>query len=163
MSLIPKACFFTGHRIVSSDKERLISCLREEILEKINDGVTVFIAGGALGFDTYAAEQVIDMREDYDLIRLCLYLPCRNQDSAWCEADRMRFREIKDKADEIYYVTDAEYKNGCMKKRNRAMVEGADCGIAYLKSKCGCGTMQTVKMAQDKGIEVVNLAEKWHI
>ena len=126
MSLIPKACFFTGHRIIRDDKKQLINFLRDEILNKINDDVTVFIAGGALGFDTIAAEQVIDIRKDYDAIRLCLYLPCINQDADWNEADRIRFEKIKELADEVYYVTKEEYTDGCMKKRTRAMVEGAD-------------------------------------
>ena len=59
--------------MIYSDRDKLLSCLREEILNKINDGVTTFIAGGAIGFDTMAAEQVIDMRSDYP-IRLLLYL-----------------------------------------------------------------------------------------
>lgn len=162
MSLIPKACFFTGHRIIRDDKKLLVSFLREEILNKINDDVTVFIAGGALGFDTIAAEQVIDMKKDYDAVRLCLYLPCINQDADWCEADRIRFGKIKELADEVYYVTKKGYTDGCMKKRNRAMVEGADCGIAYLTNGFS-GTAQTVKLAEEKGIEVINIAAKINV
>lgn len=162
MSLIPKACFFTGHRKIPNDRAMLVSYLREEILDKINDGVTVFIAGGALGFDTLAAEQVIDMREDYTDIRLCLYLPCIEQYADWCEADRLRFQNVFDHSDEVYYVTSDKYTKGCMKKRNRAMVEAADCGIAYC-IKNPSGTSQTINMAREKGIEVVNLAKKWNI
>lgn len=162
MSFTRKACFFTGHRIISGDKNKLIGYLREEILDKINSGVTVFITGGAIGFDTIAAEQVIEMREDYDFIRLCLYLPCTNQDAEWCEADKSRFCRIAEMADEIYHVTGEEYKRGCMKKRNKAMVEAADCGISYLKGRSG-GTAQTVRLAREKGIDVINIAEKWNI
>ncbi len=157
-----KACFFTGHRAIDSNNKQLISYLREEILDKINSGITVFIAGGALGFDTLAAEQVIDIREDYTKIRLCLYLPCTDQDADWCEADCARFEKIKEQADEIRYITQRGYIRGCMKKRNRAMVVDADCGIAYYVKKSS-GTAQTIKMAQEKGIDVINIAQKWNI
>lgn len=162
MSLIPKTCFFTGHRRIYCDKETLVSFLREEILEKINKGVTIFITGGALGFDTLAAEQIIDMREDYDFIRLFLYLPCTDQSEDWSEEEKQRFEKIKKYANEIRYITPDVYKVGCMKKRNRAMVEDADCGIAYFVKGLS-GTSQTVKMAQEKGIEVVNIVKKWNI
>ncbi len=38
-------------------------------------GVNTFIDGGALGFDTIAAETVIEMREKYQNIKLVMYLP----------------------------------------------------------------------------------------
>lgn len=159
MSLIPKACFFTGHRVINrAETDKIRSRLNEEILGKINDGVEVFITGGALGFDTIAAEQVIFMRGDYPGIKLCLYLPCENQDSEWLPDDRDRYRKIKAQADEVYYVTKTGYTEGCMKKRNRAMVEAADCGIAYLLARHS-GSYQTVRMAHSKGIEVVNIAD----
>ena len=162
MNLIPKSCFFTGHRMIYSDRDKLLSCLREEILNKINDGVTTFIAGGAIGFDTMAAEQVIDMRSDYP-IRLLLYLPCIDQNMRWHTKDKLKFEKILDCADRVFYITEGEYEAGCMKKRNSAMVDASDCGIVYLKKSIRSGSAQTIKMAREKGIDVVNIAEKWDI
>lgn len=157
---VPEACFFTGHRAIPKKLYAPItSRLREEILNMINRGVTVFIAGGAVGFDTLAAEQVLAMREDYDNIRLHLYLPCRGQDSDWSEQDRDRYLSIKNRADYIYYVTDGEYSRGCMKKRNRAMVDSAEYGIAYLVNNRRSGSSQTAAMALEKGIDVINIAK----
>ena len=128
-------------------------------MNAINSGFTHFITGGAVGFDTLAAEQIISMREDYDKIKLILYLPCTDQSENWNENDKARFERILSEADEVYYVSREPYKTGCMKKRNYAMVTASDMCIAYLK-KSSSGTAQTVKMAQDKGILVVNIAEK---
>ena len=154
-----KKCFFTGHRVIERKSyDNVKSFLREEILNKINDKVNVFIAGGALGFDTLAAEQVIDMRDSYSNIQLHLYLPCYGQDSRWKESDRRRFAGVMGLADKIYYVTEGEYEKGCMEKRNLAMVDASDCGIAYLKHYCS-GSSQTVRMAVGKGIDVVNIAD----
>ena len=160
MSLTPKVCFFTGHRIIEKGKiSQVEGWLREEILDKINHKVEVFIAGGAVGFDTMAAEQVLFMKQDYPDIKLFLYLPCTDQDADWNEADRKRLDDIKKYSDKICYVTKSKYTDGCMKKRNKAMVDASDCGIAYVKTMHS-GASQTVKMAMKKGIDVVNIAEK---
>lgn len=159
MSIRPKACFFTGHRIIETKRRREVEgWLREKILDKINDKVEIFITGGALGFDTMAAEQVLFMREDYQDIRLWLYLPCTNQDQEWTPSERDKYEEIKKQADKVCYITKSEYTDGCMKKRNRAMVDASDCGIAYVKTSHS-GAAQTVKMAMKKGLDVVNIAD----
>ncbi|MDD6213621.1 MAG: SLOG family protein [Firmicutes bacterium] len=157
---IPEACFFTGHRVIPKKLyEQIISRLREQILNMINRGVTVFIAGGAIGFDTLAAEQVLALRKDYDSIKLHLYLPCRGQDSDWREQDRDRYQRIKRRADYIFYVTDGEYSDGCMKKRNRAMADSAEYCIAYIVNSRRSGSSQTAAMAIEKGIPVINIAD----
>ena len=163
MTLLPKTCFFTGHRFIRTDEAaRVKSGLNEEILNAVNAGFTHFITGGAVGFDTLAAERIIAMREDYDQMRLILYLPCIDQHRSWRADDQECFERILGEADEIYYVTKEHYREGCMKKRNRAMVEASDMCIAYLKNMSS-GTAQTVKMAKEKGIITVNIAEKVYI
>ena len=158
MTLIPKTCFFTGHRFLPGDEAKDIrSRINEELLNAVNAGFTHFISGGALGFDAMAAEQVISLREDYTSIRLVLYLPCADHFSNWKEADRIRFDRILSLADEIYYVTRESYREGCMKKRNNAMTEASQLCIAYLKNPVS-GTAQTVKLAKDKGLKVINIA-----
>ena len=163
MSLLPKTCFFTGHRIIPKDEfSKVKSLLNEELLAAINRGFTHFITGGAVGFDTLAAEQIIMMREDYSDIRLILYLPCTNQSETWKTGDRERFDRILSMADEVYYVTESPYSKGCMRKRNKAMADASDMCIAYLKNDKS-GTKQTVKMAQEKGLKIVNVAEKLYL
>ena len=159
MTLLPKTCFFTGHRHISADEATsLKSRLNEELLNAINAGYTHFITGGAIGFDALAAEQVIRLREDYSDIRLILYLPCTNHTQNWKENDKMRFDAIESFADEIYYVTREGYREGCMKKRNNAMTEASDMCIAYLKNPVS-GTAQAVKLAEKKGLKIINIAD----
>lgn len=136
------------------------SLLREEILNRINEGVTRFIAGGAIGFDTLAAEQVIDIKQDYKEIKLLLYLPCKNHFAKWRNSERERFYEILKNADEVLYVTKNGYFPGCMGMRNFAMVKDADCGIVYLLQAVNSGSAQTVKFAKSKGIPFVNIADE---
>ena len=44
-------------------------------------------AGGALGFDTLAAQTVLEMKKEYPQLRLILVLPCENQTRGWHSED----------------------------------------------------------------------------
>lgn len=155
---IPKACFFTGHRAIKeAEAEKIKVRLNEEIEKKIQDGVLEFIAGGATGFDMMAEQAVLDMRAKYPDIKLRLYLPCINQAEEWNEHDRRRYFDYLVRADEVYYVSREKYTDGCMKKRNQAMVNASVCGIAYMVSDRS-GTSQTIRMAEEKGIDVVKIS-----
>lgn len=74
-----KSICFTGHRHIA--KEKLPAALAElrRVLETaIPQGFVDFYAGGALGWDTYCAQTVLDLREEYPCIALHLVLPfCR--------------------------------------------------------------------------------------
>jgi len=158
MSLIPKACFFTGHRFIAVEqKNEIKKRLKEEIIKAIEDDFKVFIAGGAIGFDMIASEVVISLKDEYD-ISLCLYLPCREHTALWSEGDRLRFDSVFAMADEYYFVSDKPYFDGAMQKRNSAMVEASDMCIAYLKNTHS-GTYQTVRLAEEKGIKIINIAD----
>lgn len=157
MNLIPLACCFTGHRNVK-DADRVKMRLKEAAGNMAEEDVSVFICGGALGFDTLAAQAVLELKEKYP-VKLCLYLPCDNQTEGWDVADVAEYERIKALADEVFYVNHGNASASLMKKRNRAMVEAADYCISYLNGEQRSGTAQTVRMAEEKGIEVINLYE----
>ena len=157
----PNTCFFSGHRIMEKKEIALCkSLLREEILNCINRGVTRFIVGGAIGFDTMAAETVLDLRVDYTDIKLVLYLPCKNHFAKWNFRDVERFEEIKEQADEVRYIYEGKYIPGCMQMRNSKMVSDSGCGIVYLRAMVNSGSAQTVKLAKEKGVQFVNIFEE---
>lgn len=153
-------CCFTGHRIIPENREDQIRCvLRIHIKNLIEDkGVTDFIAGGALGFDTIAAETVIDLKKDYPFIKLHLYLPCFDQSAKWSMVDRYKWRMMMVKVDDYAYITESKYTPDCMQKRNRRMVDDSCYCIAYcVKQNSGTGT--TVRHAELTGTVVYNIAE----
>ena len=79
---------FTGHRVIpQTEHAALKRRLRQEILRQIEAGATHFRAGGALGFDTMAAQTVLELREQYPFIRLELVLPCPSQPDRWQAQD----------------------------------------------------------------------------
>lgn len=142
-----KTVCFSGHRIISEPKEELKNCLRSAITDCIKDGMTNFIAGGALGFDTLAEQVVIELKHKYPQITLTLALPCppEEQTARWSESQRIVYNEILNKADETVIIS-PHYINGCMQKRNRFMVDNSTKLICYLRQNRG-GTFYTVNYA----------------
>ena len=83
---------FTGHRTIPSGEKEVISKRLEDVLNLlVNKGYINFVAGGALGFDTLAAEKVLKLRKIYPDVRLILALPCLSQTNGWRFLDKMKY------------------------------------------------------------------------
>lgn len=152
-----KTCCFTGHRDIPILQLPIIkSKLKKTIIEYIEKGYCYFGAGGAMGFDTLAAQTVLKLKETYPQIKLILVLPCLTQTRGWKETDVKEYERIKSLADKVVY-TSQEYTRGCMLKRNRHLVDFSSLCIAYLTKDEG-GTAYTVKYAKQNGLNIINLA-----
>lgn len=150
-------CCFTGHRNIPVNKrEAVVQRLKTELSGLINNGYQLFMAGGALGFDTIAALTVLDIKKKYPHIRLILVLPCHNQTRGWNETDKQIYDYIKSSADKVVY-TSQEYQRGCMHKRNRHLVDNSSVCICYLTEDTG-GTAYTVNYAKSKNLTIINIA-----
>ncbi len=151
-----QACAFTGHRNISPHHEAFLPELLLRGIEYLyHKGVRDFYAGGALGFDTLAAEATLAFRASHPDVRLCLILPHKGQERLWGGKDVCRYRTILEQADSTLFLADAYY-SGVMRDRNASLVSHADACISYYLT--GGGTAQTVAMAKKKGIPVYNLA-----
>ncbi len=153
------SCCFTGHRIIAfDDREKIEKDMRQVMEALIEGGVTRFICGGALGFDTLAALSVLKLKETFPHITLSLALPCRDQAARWTEKQRKLYEDILMKADHTDYMFD-HYVQGCMQMRNRFMVDNADICIAYYTGRPG-GTRQTVNYAKEKSVRLIFVPTK---
>ena len=150
-------CCFTGHRQIPkveypAVRARLTYAIRD-LYEK---GYRRFVAGGAVGFDTMAADVVLAFRRHYPEISLILMLPCADQDAKWTSEEKAVYQKQKDEADEVILLAE-RYFDGCMQKRNQAMVDASSACIAYLtRARSGAG--QTVRMAERAGLSITNVA-----
>ena len=152
-------CCFTGHRYISSDRKADIrNQLKVAIERAIQNGYRFFRAGGALGFDTMAAQTVLELKLQYPQIRLILVLPCVDQTAGWKQSDIDEYEHIKALADKVIYTSKAYY-SGCMFKRNRHLVNNSSLCICYLTRQTG-GTAYTVRYAESKGVTVLNLSKQ---
>ncbi|MBQ8508625.1 MAG: DUF1273 family protein [Clostridia bacterium] len=153
----PQTCCFTGHRIIPAGMRDILARRLDVAIDAmIQEGYCYFGAGGALGFDTMAAQSVLRAKEKYPHIRLILVLPCRDQAAKWNIRNRRIYEDILSKSDRKVYMTDV-YTEDCMFRRNRRLVECSSACICYL-TKTGGGTAYTVREAEQHGLRIVNLA-----
>lgn len=149
-------CSFTGHRQIKASHQKGIYPLVLRSIEYAYErGCRLFIAGGAIGFDTIAARQVILFRMTHPDVRLTLLLPCRNQDEKWSHSDRDAYNYVLSVADTVEYLAD-EYTDDCMRLRNMELASRCDILIAYV-CRDRSGTAQTIRMAKGLGKEVYNI------
>ena len=150
---------FTGHRNIQFGQYR--EKLYDTLDKLINDGSDMFYAGGAAGFDTLAAQTVLDLKVMYPWISLVLVLPCppEEQTALFHDSQRDVYYDIFRSADSIEVVS-PHYTADCMKRRNQALVDRAEiCVCCYNPALFKSGTGQTVRMAEKKGIGIINLFE----
>ena len=152
-----ETCCFTGHRqIPPGEREKITGSLERVIVNLYQKGVRYYEAGGALGFDTVAAQTVIRLRESCLSMKLVLVLPCLTQTRGWRTEDVAEYERIKAQADQVVY-TAQQYTRGCMHKRNRYLVDSSGICVCYL-TKDSSGTAYTVRYAKKEGLEIINIA-----
>lgn len=153
-----KTCCFTGHRNIPEYMHGTIRKEIEKIVSKLYlTGIDTYICGGALGFDTIAAEAIIEVKNTYPDIRLHLAIPCPNHDKSWSVRDRRKFSVLLAHADSVCYVS-PDYTRFCMFTRNRYMVDNSAYCISYCTEKTG-GTYYTVGYAAKKGKIIIELSD----
>ena len=149
-------CAFTGHRNINdSHKNKLPGLLARAIGYAYEKGCRRFITGGALGFDTLAAREVLRFRLSHPDVSLVIFIPCFDQDAGWSARQRDSYDYILSHADEVKYISE-NYDKGCMKRRNQAMAEECDIMIAYVNREHS-GSAQTFRMAKSLCKETYNL------
>lgn len=130
---------FTGHRdfLKNKDneyremfKQKMLGLLLEYIKEK---DVDTFYAGGASGFDNFAADCVLELKKEFPNIQLIEVLPFdrNNMIKKWDAQEQKLLLRICKYADEIIEDRGSDYYKDCYKKRNQYMVNHADYCIAW--------------------------------
>jgi len=151
-----KTCCFTGHRNLSEsdilDIQQQLYIIIESLIKK---GVIYYGCGGAIGFDTMAAETVLELKKIYPQVKLIMVLPCHDQDKYWSTKDKEKYVYINNQADKIVY-TSKEYTSDCMLKRNRHLVDNSSYCICYLRNNTG-GTAYTVSYAKSKKLNIIQI------
>ncbi len=161
----PITCCFTGHRPQKMPSlfhnngllnKHMADMLENEIESAISIGYKFFVSGGGLGFDMSAAKTVLTLRDKYPFIRLNLALPCKNHYERWHPQHKKQFFEIIESTDNVTYVSDKPYSDGCMMKRNKYMVDCSSRIICLYNGSSG-GTKNTVLYAKKSYVTIITL------
>lgn len=115
----------------------------------VNQGVTHFLCGMALGTDQVAAEILVQRKLKWTAV-----IPCADQDKMWKPHQRSHYRKLVEQASKQVTLY-KQYSAGVMQARNQWMVERADICLAVFSGDphgVGGGTATTVKMAHDRNL-----------
>ncbi|MGE4485787.1 MAG: SLOG family protein [Oscillospiraceae bacterium] len=156
---------FSGHRREKMPKGKALEVLEErlvgEIEKAIGDGYDTFLFGGCYGFDLTAAAMVLSRKRRIDFlnprrIRLIAIIPFENQALHWRESDRALYYDIMPQCDDVITLS-LRYHDKCYADRNQYMTERSSRLICYWDGELRSGTAQTIRMAQNQGMEIINL------
>lgn len=148
-------CFFTGHRFIPKNEYPYVVRKTERVISRLFErGFRDFICGGAIGFDTDAANAVLRLRRDIP-IRLHIMAPCADQDARFSPCQKTEYAHILECADTVKILA-PRYFNGCMHARNRAMADASSVCIAYCIKDSG-GTAYTLSYAEKTGLEIIRI------
>ena len=153
-------CCFSGHRnIRGADIPDVMNRTEEYIRTLIDKGVTFFAVGGALGYDTLAAELLFRLRStELPQIKVCLLYPFDGFTNCWNEADRTRYARMLPQYDKVVRVSNKASREAYL-LRDRVLVGHSAYCICYCARNTG-GTAYTVRYALKQGIKVLNVAER---
>jgi len=163
---LPLSCVITGHRPVRFKfkyNEHYKLCIKikrtlaSEIKACYEKGVRRFWVGGAIGVDTWAAEILLDLKqqETYKDIELYVAIPFPDYDAKFDVKQKARCRDILKECTHSIVVSPT-YSSDVYKKRNYYMVDRADFLIAIYDNnkEIRSGTGMTVHYAQKKGLGI---------
>ena len=156
-------CCFSGYRVEKmpfpandSRMEALTAALDRAIQDAATLGYTGFFTGMSTGFDLWAAEAVLRARNTLPVQLFCA-IPFDRQADRYPPEWKRRFNHCLLAADRVFALS-RDYYTGCYAARNRFMVDASSLLICYFDGKPG-GTAQTVRMAEQSGLRIVNLAD----
>jgi uncharacterized phage-like protein YoqJ len=151
---ISKTWCFTGHRpnkLYGYDRNnagnlQLCFAIRDAVKYlHLTHGIDTFISGMALGWDIWAALEVLELKETYPIKLICV-IPCKGHSDKFQNFDKLLYNVIISKADYIHNVTGIKYFPQCMQIRNEWMVNNSNGQIAGWDGTKG-GTFNCIQYA----------------
>ena len=150
-------CCFTGHRDIPSGREKEIWLrVNVRLQQLLHQGVRYFGVGGALGFDTLAAENLLALRNYDNRIKVILVLPFYGYQNKWTPKQRARAAHIEKHADKVVYCCSSPSRSAFL-IRDRHLVDNSAYCIGYCTRNFG-GTAYTMRYAMHTGLQVWNIS-----
>lgn len=159
-------CCFTGPRPprlpmngneFSADIASLKVNIRSAVIDAYTEGFRFFMSGMAEGFDLFAAEIVLELKNKLSGIALVAVLPYSGAPKSHSSAINKRMAAVLEKADTVISLSE-KHVPGCEHLRNKYMVDNSTRIIGYYNGISG-GTAHCWNYASEKNLELVNLYE----
>lgn len=157
--MISHTCCFTGHRELPADKAERDTIYKKTInaiRNLIHQGVSIFLVGGAVGYDTLAAEILFELREvEFPNIQIILVYPFDGFTSGWTPYQKAAYASTLPRYDKTVCVSQKAGK-WVFLARDRYLVNHSSYCICYCTKDTG-GTAYTVQYAQKRDLQILNI------
>ena len=152
-----RCCCFTGHRPgkLTRSESDICADLEYEIQNAIVDGYTTFISGMARGVDIWAAEIVLQLRDEGCPIHLICAIPHEGFEVSWTVDWQQRYWAVLQSADAVNYVCVSRCR-GCYHIRNRWLVDHSSRVIAVYNGQSG-GTKNTIDFSLRQHLSIYQI------
>lgn len=143
--------FITGHRTFDYpfDYPSLHQGINELTNLAIEQGITTFLTGMALGTDTLAAIIWTQRSLTWKAI-----VPCSDQSQLWTYKQQQDYRQLLTKATEIKILY-PQYQQGVMQGRDAWLVKNSDLCLAVWDGRKTGGAYLTIEMARKAKLPLI--------
>ncbi|GGH86254.1 putative phage-like protein YoqJ [Pullulanibacillus pueri] len=101
--------------------------LRNQLLSFINEGTEWFLTSGQPGVELWASELVLELRDDYPQVQLCILTPFLEQEARWPDPAKEKYQMILSEADFVESITKRPYENpGQLRLKNDFIIQKSD-------------------------------------
>lgn len=154
-----KTACFTGHRDLPEKETQAITERTKAAIQRLYmRGVRFFGVGGALGYDTIAADVLFQLRASYmPDIKVILVYPFDGFTAHWTTAQQVRHETRLPFYNKVVRIAERPSRDAYL-ARDRHLVNGSAYCIAYQTRNTG-GTAYTVRYARKQGLIVYNIID----
>ena len=159
MDLREKTCCFSGHRVLPEQELTVIRARTERVVSSLVEEkqACFFGVGGAMGYDTLAAEVLFQLRETrYPHIKVILVLPFDGFTRSWTEEQRSCYNNLFKKYDKVVCAAIHTGRDAYL-SRNRHLVDHSAYCVSYCTDSHS-GTSYTLAYAKRRQVKIFNVA-----
>ncbi|RFU68451.1 DUF1273 domain-containing protein [Peribacillus saganii] len=103
------------------------SAIKQRIALLAEEGVEWVIINGQLGVELWGAEMVLELKEEYSLLRLAVLTPYLNQEESWKEHNREYYESILARADFVDSISKKPYEGPAqLRAKSMFMLQKSD-------------------------------------
>ena len=101
--------------------------LKTRLLTFIDEGTEWFVTSGQPGVELWASELILELRENYPEIKLCILTPFLEQEARWPDHAKEHYQGILLEADFVESITKRPYENPTqLKLKNDFIIQKSD-------------------------------------
>ncbi|WP_248924711.1 DUF1273 domain-containing protein [Paenibacillus hamazuiensis] len=138
--------------------------LKKRIAALIDDGLEWVIVSGQWGVELWAAEATVELKTEYDNLRLAVITPFLDQEENWSDPKKELYSRITQQADYVKSVTNSKYDGPWQfKERDKFLLRNTDgLLLVYDEEKVGSPKFikeQAERMAGTRVYPIISITE----